>query len=271
MKIKVNEQEFEVQDTVIAEAIEKKTALEIKDAAISVFKTDEYNTRIENIKFETSKQARINQTEVIGKERKKRWGIEGIASTKDEEIDNAIREKILADAKIEPNQKIKDLEADKIKLQQNLTRLETEKTELSNQFAQKEKEGKINSIIFSAIPEKAVSETLTRNDIVSVFKGNGYQVDIVDEKEVVKVNGEVLKHTTTLEPLKLADVMSKFVTDKGFLKQDGGRGAGDSTDKGTPGTLEAFTKEMKAKEIEVGSEAYAKEMGERIKNKTLKI
>jgi len=270
MKIKVNEQEFEVQDTVIAEAIEKKTAIEIKDAAISVFKTDEYNTRIENLKKDEYKKGRKEGVEIEWKETKRKLGIE-IEGKNGDEILDAFRLKVLTDAKVEPNQKIKDLEADKIKLQQNLTKLETEKTELSNQFAQKEKEGKINSIIFSSIPEKAVSETLTRNDIVSVFKGNGYQVDIVDEKEVVKVNGEVLKHTTTLEPLKLSDVMSKFVTDKGFLKQDGGRGASDSTEKGTPGTLEAFTKEMEAKEIKVGSEAYAKEMGERIKNKTLKI
>jgi len=40
MKIKFNEQEFDVQDTVIADAIEKKTAVEIKDDAVTIFKTD---------------------------------------------------------------------------------------------------------------------------------------------------------------------------------------------------------------------------------------
>jgi hypothetical protein len=270
MKININGTEIEVQDDIVSQAIEKKEAVKISNDKIMLFTSDDYNTRIENLKKDEYKKGRKEGVEIEWKETKRKLGIE-IEGKNGDEILDAFRLKVLADAKVEPNQKIKDLEADKIKLQQNLTKLETEKTELSNQFAQKEKEGKINSLIFSSIPEKAVSETLTRNDIASVFKGNGYQVDIVDEKEVVKANGEILKHGTTLEPLKLSDVMSKFVTEKGFLKQDGGRGEGDKTKDGTPGTLEAFEKEMKEKNITMGSEAYAKEMGERIKNKTLKI
>ena len=39
MKIKVNEQEFEVQDELITQAIEKKTAIEIQDETVQIFKT----------------------------------------------------------------------------------------------------------------------------------------------------------------------------------------------------------------------------------------
>jgi hypothetical protein len=252
MKIKFNEQEFDVLDTVIAEAIEKKTVVEIKDETVTIFKTDEYNTRLENIKKDEYKKGRKEGVEIEWKETKRKLGIELEGKNGDEILD-AFRLKVLADAKIE------------------LLKIETEKTDLSNQFSQKEKEVKINSMIFTSIPDKALSETLTRSDVSALFKANGFGVDIDNDKEVVKFNGEIIKHLTTLEPLKLSDVMNKFVTDKGLMKGEGGRGAGDNIPAGTAGTLEAFEKEMTDKNIKVGSIEFSKEMGERIKNKTLKI
>jgi len=188
-----------------------------------------------------------------------------------DEILDAFRLKVLADAKVEPSKKMTEYEATIKQLRENLLKIETEKTELANQFSQKEKEGKINSMIFTSIPDKALSETLTRSDVSALFKANGFGVDMDGDKEVVKFNGEIMKHQTTLEPLKLSDVMNKFVTDKGLMKGEGGRGAGDSIPPATGGTLEAFEKEMTNKNIKVGSIEFSKEMGDRIKNKTLKI
>ncbi len=270
MKINVNGTELEVQDEVIAGAIEKKETLKIENDKIILFSVDDYNTRIENLKKDEYKKGRKEGVEIEWKETKRKLGIE-IEGKNGDEILDAFRQKVLTDAKIEPNKKITEQDEMIKQLRANLAKEESEKNELKKSFSQKEKENTINSMIFTAIPEKAISETMTRSDVAVLFKGNGYQLDLEEGKEVVKFNGEVLKHTTTLEPLKLSDVMSDFVTKKGLIKSEGGRGAGDDVSKGTPGTLEAFDEEMKAKNILENSPEYVREMNIRIKDKTLKV
>lgn len=269
VKVVLNGQSMELDKDIITKGIEKGE-VEIKDENILVFAKPDYETRIENLKKEEYKKGRKEGVEIEWKETKRKLGLE-IEGKNGDEILDAFQKKILADAKIEPSKKIQELEADKIKLQSNLTKLEQEKTELSNSFAQKEKESKVNSRLFQIIPDKAVTEHTTRNDISILFKGNGYSLDYDGDKEIAKFNGEIIKHPVTLEPVPVTDVMAKFVTDKGLIKNEGGRGAGDDTGGSTPGTLEAFTKEMELKGFKVGSEAYAKEMGVRIANKTLKV
>ena len=270
MKVNINGTTIELKDEEITQAIEKKEELKVIDETLLLSVKADHDTLIENIKKDEYKKGRKEGVEIEWKETKRKLGLEIDGKNGDEIID-AYRKKVLEDAKIEPNKKITELNDTVGQLRINLKKAEDERDEVKNSFTQKEKQIKINSSIFTAIPDKAVNEKIKRSDVVAMFTGNGYSVDIQEEKEVVTFNGEVLKNDKTLEPLKLSDVMNQFVTDKGLIVNSGGTGGKDFTQQASAGTIEAFEKEMKEKDILPGSKAFADEMGERIKNKTLKI
>lgn len=270
VKVVFNGQSIELDKETITQGIEKGEVA-ITDENILLFTKEENEKRLKNVETSSYNKGKKDGVEIEWKETKRKLGLDIDGKNGDEIID-AFRVKILADAKIEPSKKIQELEADMAKLKSNLLIAEEEKTKLKTSFELKEKEGKINSVIFNSIPEKAINETISRNDISALFKANGYGVDIQDGKEIVLFNGEVMKDQKTLEPVAVKPIIEKFVTDKGLLKPTGGAGGGDATPgQHTPGTLEAFNKEMADKDIKFNSPAYIKEMQSRIKDKTLKI
>jgi len=270
-KIKVifNGNSIEMPKEIISQGVEKGE-ITITDESLLLFKKEEYETRTKNIEKENYNKGKRDGVEIEWKETKRKLGLE-IEGKNGDEIIDAYRNKILADAKVEPNKKIQDLEADNAKLKSNFLKAEQEKTEAINSFAVKEKEIKTNSLLFNDIPDAAAT-TFTKSDIAALFKANGYSIDIVDGKEVTLFNGEIMKNEKTLEPIPHKLAVEKFVTDKGFIKAADGRGEGDKgNNKVVAGTLEAFSKEMEDRNIKFNSTEYIKEMQTRIKDKTLKI
>ena len=269
VKVSFNGIAIELDKDVFSQGIEKGEVI-ITDETFKVFTVDELTAREKKIESTSYNKGKGDGVEIEAKESKRKLGLD-IQGKNFDEIFDAYRTKVLADAKIEPSKKIQELEADKLKLQKNITDLEAEKTSLTNSFALKEKESKVNSLLFHAIPEKAVTETLSRNDITALFKANGYGVDIQDGKEVATFNGEVMKNDKTLEPLPVKSVVEKFVTDKKLIKVEGGGGGKDDVSKDKPGTLDAFNKEMEAAGHKYNDDYYIAEQRKRIKDGTLKV
>lgn len=268
VKIVINGQVIELPKESITQGIEKGEVT-ITDENILMFKKEEYETRTKNIEKESYNKGKKDGVEIEWKETKRKLGID-IEGKNGDEIIDAYRVKILADAKVEPNEKIKEHEKTIGQLRVNLTKAETEKNELQISFQKKEKDMKISSILYNTIPDKAVNETFTKNDIISLYKSNGFGVDISDGKEVATFNGEIVKDDKTLEPLSVKTVVEKFVNDKGLIKKEPGRDDKDKVlIKDQKNTLDAFEKEMKEKGIKYNSPEYISEMKSRIKDKTL--
>lgn len=268
IKIKFNDTEISLDKDVLTQGIEKKE-IEIKDENILLFTKPDYETRLKNEKDSEYKKGRGDEREIIVKESKRKLGLEFEGKDIDVLFSN-FKTKIETDLKIEPDKKVKELNQTVEQLRENL-RVETEKnSNLQKEYQTKEEGSKLNASLFAVIPDKAVNESISKNDIAAMFKANGYSHELEDGKEVVKFNGEIVKHKTTLEPLPLKDVMTTFVTEKKLIKIEG-RGGGDDVEAAKAGTLEAFTKEMEAAGHKYGSDAYNTEMTKRIKDKTLKI
>lgn len=269
VKIVINGQSVELSKEVLTQGIEKGE-VEIKSDNLILYTKEEAEQREKKIESTGYNKGKTDGVEIEWKEVKRSLGIE-VEGKKREEILNAFKEKVLTDAKIEPQKKVQELESTVSQLRSNLTKAEQEKEEIKVSFGNKEKEYKTTSIIINSIPDDAAG-TLTKQDIASLFKSNGYVTDIVEGKEVVMLNGEILKHEKTLSELSIKDVVAKFVADKGFIKSADGRGKKDEPgSKVKAGSLESFNEEMTDKGIKLQSPEYIAEMGDRIKNKTLTL
>lgn len=264
MKINFNGIELDVPK----EVLDKET-YEIKKDDVVIFNKPDFDIRLKNESDSAYIRGKIAGEEMNTKQLRDKFGIE-IDGKDLDKISDAIKTKILKDANIEPDKALKERDSIIEQLRANMAKIEAEKTAITNQFTEKEKKMRLDSLLFSAIPDKAVSDSLSKNDIGALFRSNGFDITEQDGKVVALKNGEVVKNATTLEPLAFNEVVTKFVTDKKLIVIDG-RGAGDGTTKDTPGSIEAFEKEMEAKGLKYGTPEYYSEMNERIKNKTLKL
>ena len=148
--------------------------------------------------------------------------------------------------------------------------LKSEKEQIANDFKQKEYQLEINNTLNLLVPEKAITDTMTRKDVIALFRANGYDAKMIDGKICAidynkNPEGEVVKHPVTLEPEPLGKILNAFVDAKKLIPMGAGRGAGDDIGSETAGTYEAFEKLMATKNIFPGSEKFNTEMKAHIK------
>lgn len=153
---------------------------------------------------------------------------------------------VLEGANKEPNETIKNLEADKLKLQNNITGLQTDLDESKLSFKKQIDSSNLNSQLLAGIkgefvvPKEKVL-TLIQPDIDAQLSDSG-------AVQFLK-NGEVLKNKTTLAPLTIDEVIPDLTTQ--YLKKaTGGNGGSDGTGKGKAGSMEAFLEEWDGKPVE---------------------
>lgn len=268
--INVNGTDIKVAKDVAEKAI-AAGKLEVKDDNLMLFTKTDYDTRVSNIEKGKYEEGKKTGVELLAKDLKAKYPEIADVEGKDiEKLMATFATKRIEAAKIPESEKIKQYENDLSSLRKNIETLTTEKTTLETSYKQKEQQHLITNHLISIIPKQALTETYTTTDIIALFRANGYDVVNVDGKIVATKNGEVMKHATTLEPMKPIDVMNQFVTEKKLIPTGPGRGGSDET-AGTEGTYDGFVKEMNAKGLREGSAKFNYEMQERIKNKTLKV
>ena len=227
-----------------------------------IVKKTDLATRIDNIKAET----RTAAVEIAVKEARTKHALDFTGKTMDN-LFEAFKTKVIADAKIEPNKKVVELEADLTKMRTNASDWEKKYGDLSTSTAAEKRQFQIESTISSKMPK--VKTKIPVQDMSIIFKAK-YK-PVMDEHGTILFHnekGEVIKNTSTLSPSTIDEIMTEFQTIY-IEKPDGGDGGGDGSGAGKPGSYEAFKKEMASKEIVEGSQKFSEEMKIRIKNKTL--
>jgi hypothetical protein len=282
LKIKINGAEVVVPETQVTEAV-TKGELEIKADTLKVMPVADYETRETNLKNEEYKKGVLSGYEQFSKNVKKVTGatfegksiIDPLTGLPDYEasakfiVDN-IKPIFLAEAKIEPVKQITELQHDKEVLQGQVTDWQTKYTGLENTYQQKDQEAlKFNSLV-SALPNDGLilpKDRVAKN-IKFDLEEKGYKVEVENGKTVIKQNGEIVKDSL-MNPIALDKFLPDFI--KPYIsKPSGGAGGGDNNNI-TPGSLDAFNKEMETSGNKVGSVKYNEEMSKRIKDKTLTI
>lgn len=243
-----------------------KDEKEVPLTNLEIIPKSEYETRITNIK----KEAGTAAVEVAVKEVRKELGLEFEGKTI-KNLTKAFGEKVLADAKIEPDKKVKQLETD---LGTMKTNYETEKQRadrIEKEYQQKETARTINSNVISLLPKKTIIPVEEVADLAMRKATAAGIVADIDEKGIVvfKKGDDVLKDKN-LVPLKADEVLKPFY-ESYITPAGGGDGGKDNPAPGKPGSFEAFCIEMGEKNIGQGTKAFNDEMQLRIKNKTLTV
>jgi len=253
------EQTFGLEEGKLKEMITSEDNHKIDLEPYVISKKEDYESRLENIK----KESKVAAVEIAIKNARNELGLDFQGKTM-ENLLESFKAKVEADSKIEPNQKVSELQKDLDTLRKANGDWEGKFNDLQGTYKQKEQQRTINNTLLKAIPDNT---TIPKEDVLAILRAK-YDFSIGDDGFEIAKDGVVQKNTTTLNKLTPKEFMTDVINP--YLKKpDGGAGGSDSSNDGKETSLELFTKKMADKGISVGSEKYNQEMSLAISNKTL--
>jgi hypothetical protein len=214
------------------------TATDETDLAVADLTTvtDEDLTRIKNEEYKKGKDTGV---EMKVKEIKEKTGIDFNGKSIEGLIEAATK-KALDDAKVSPDKKVVELEADKATLSKAVD-------ELTKQVAEKEGEAsraKTDRELFKEVPET----TLGATDLLDFARMKGYDFKLENGQTVPYKNGEPIKDN--LAKVRASkDVLAEFAKEHGLTKPEAaggpaGRGGKDQTAGDKPTKLSEIKKQF---------------------------
>jgi len=253
------EQSLGIEAGKLTEMISSEDELTVDLSSKVIFNKDDYETRINNIKKETSNAA----VEIAIKNARKDLGLDFQGKTM-ENLLNTYKEKIEAESKIEPEERYSKLKTEFEKLQDVSKGFQEKYTGLEQTVKKQSQDREINTKLLKSIPENI---TIPKDDVLAILKTrNEFNIG-EDGFEIIK-DGVVLRNETTRNPLSVDEYMQSFI--KPYLKPvEGGKGDDGGKGQAKAGSFEAFEKEMSDKGF--NSQEMSLEMQKRIKDGTLKI
>lgn len=260
MKIKIGNKTFEVSKEEL-ESNPEEITLEF-DGTLRT--QEEESTFIENHK----KDARKEGLEIAVKQYREEFGFEGRSLDK---LIEAVQNKTLEDAKIEPEEKLKKITAT---LQEKETALQNalaKVNEKENEFSTFKRGMKLDKFLDGVIPEKTL---LPKEDMKLILKTKlNFDFDENDNIIPIGSDGNVLKDPTTANPRNPKEVVELFFKDnQNYLKGvEGGAGGSDSSGKGSKKTLDEFIEEQRAKDINPNSEEFNANLQEQVKQGLVEV
>lgn len=274
MKFIINGNEVEVSDESLTTAIENKTeSIDVKMEGVTIRTEEEETTFVEN----TKGLGKVDGIEMGRKNVFKALGIEPEGAHKGDDkaaaaLNAWAQGKVttaLTDAKIEPDKKVTELNEQIETLKGTITTTEGERDEaLSTHIAFKRGITRDKSIV-NNMPDNLKH---SKEDMLLIFN-NKKKTGFNDSGVLVGFDesGNVMKSSTTGDPLPIKDVVSTFFNNNTqYIKENGG-GAGGGDSKGNEGkqTFVEFAAEMRTKNVEMNSVAWNEEVATRQKNGTL--
>ena len=275
MKLNINGNIVEIEDSILTTAIEAKTEaiditseLVIRSAASEATFSD--NKRKEGI----SVGAEIGRKEVL-----KGFGLEGEGLHKTHEASitaltgysDGLVTKALADAKIAPDKKVSELTNDIATLQGTISTLTSTNETQASEFKTFKNNQLISSSLTSEVPENALLDSKT---MLTIMQSN-MKFDVNENGVVFGVgpDGQPLKDKTTLDPLSVKTIAANFFNERNDLLKPstGGAGGGDSGGGAGKQSVEDFTKEMGDAGHQPNSPRFNEIMTERMKANTIDI
>lgn len=211
---------------------------------LTVLTQEELTKRDESVgklKYNEGKNAAV---EMLVKEQKEKEGLE-FEGKDPEKLIEALKKKVLVDAKIEPNKKIEELTGVISKLQDNVKAFDEEKKTLTKQI----EAVKTDSKLLGLLPSNRLS-ILNDEEYLNNFKSQ-HSIEIEDGKEVVKRGGEILRDKATQAPLEPKEVINQYFTERKWVGEtpEGRQGRGAGGDNGKPSVhlkLSELVKEYEA-------------------------
>lgn len=208
---------------------------DVEIGELATYSADELTT-LKNNEYNAGKR---NGVEMAVKESKEKLGLDFQGKSIDGLIEAASK-KALADAKIDPSQKDKELN-DKI------TNLQNTVKEYEKKLSEKdiEVEGIKTSSELSGYIPAPVKDGVQYNqkEILSIMQANGYDFVRENGKLVVKKDGQLMQDKLS-NPQQPADVIKGFMTERNYIKTEQELGGHGGSDK-KPGSKAVKLSELK--------------------------
>lgn len=216
---------LKVEDLEAALQAEAETAIEVA-ADLHVYSQAE----IDSLKTNEYKRGQTAAVEIAVKDAKEKLGLDFQGKTIDGLAD-AVSRKALADAKIEPEKKVQELQEKLANVQKNYGELETK-------LKQKESEVEgivINSEVFKYIPAFGENApALGQEEVLQLMRTNGYEFKKENGAIVAYKGGNQVLDKVS-KPIELKEVVTGFLKEKKLIteeRQPEGRGAGSGQPAG---------------------------------------
>lgn len=269
IKFKIGDKIIEIDKEKATQGIEAGT-IELDSTNLVVYGKEDFETFKTNIGKEEYEKGKLAGSEMPVKNAKEKHNLEFKGKTIDDLLE-AFKTKVIGDAKIEPDKKIQELEADKKALQTNFSTLQTEfntfKSDVDARNLRIEKDNRIAKLMPSNL---IVDQDIA---LLALKTKTGLDVEIKDGNSYFTLNGQIQKDTNTLAEQQLtSEIIAEKLTSIGLIKKnEGGSGGADEPGGGGASGYDKFVKEMKGKGISEGSLDFNEEMNKRISDKTLEI
>jgi hypothetical protein len=245
-KVIINGQSFDLTDEML-----EKDEITLSSDGLIIRTTEDDEKFQNNIKNEAKKAG----VEIAVKEARTKLGLEFEGKNIDKLIE-AVQSKTLADAKIEPEEKLKNALKDIESLKTINTTLQNEKESDKKSFESFKNDLTIKSVLQKSLPDNLA---VPSDDMVLILKNKMTFETLENGSVVVKdSNGEIIKNQNTLDPKPVNEVLSSFFDEnKSYLKgTEGGAGGKDSGSGGNKVSIEKFIESQKEKGININSETF---------------
>jgi len=210
----------------LIEAVKAENELEVEVSKMNLFTDEQVEMLGGNKKKEGYEEGKLAGSEMTVKDLKKRFGIEKEGKTADL-LYNHIIEKILFDAKIEPEKKVKELQESLTSLQ---NKYQSDSEQWKSTIEQKDNEVKAiktETLLLQSLPKVEGYKT---NHILAAFKSDGYGVLVDEQNKVIPtLNDKPIKDAVE-NPEDLSKVINSWLSTSGYVK--GSEGRGGSNDNG---------------------------------------
>lgn len=225
------------EDLLSAIKAEAETDLTIDDK-LTVYTEDEVQT----LKSNSYKDGKKAGVEMEVDDLKKELGLDFQGKTVKGLVE-ASQKKALADAKIEPEKKVQELN-EKVSTLQNTVK------EYETKLSQKDQEVtgvKINGELYKHIPQFGDNApALAADEVITLMKANGYEFKLEEGKIIPYKDGKQLQDKTA-NPLAPKDVVTSFLQEKKLITEGttiGGRGGDDKRPAAKAGKLSELKKQF---------------------------
>lgn len=228
---------LKIKEDDLKNALANESEVEVTIPEISTFTTEELTARDTNIKGISYKEGKGAAVEMLVKEQKEKLGLE-FEGKDPEKLIEAIQTKALADAKIEPNKKIEELNGVIKNLQTSVSEFKTKEENLLKEI----ETSKLDSQLLGMLPKDRQS-VLTDNEYLSMLKSQ-YSFEVEEGKMVAKKGNEVLRDKTTQNPIEAKEVISGYFTERKWIAEGGRQGRAGGGD-GKCGSIYLGLSELK--------------------------
>lgn len=262
----VNGVPVEVPKEEVSKAIETGK-VEVQAENLITYSKDDFDTFTSNLSNEEYKKGKTAGEEMLIKTAKEKNGLD-FEGKSFEKYDEALKNKIISEANIKPNEKITELENKFNTLQESYASLETTHNEYKQGISEKQTRQKKDAEILKYIPKDVIVESDLA--LMALKQKAGLDVEFSEDgKPILLINGQKAQDNVMNDVLITQDaVLDKLTALNLIAKKEGGRGQGDQV-QGKKGSYEAFVKEMEANEVPMNSEKFQSELNKRLKDGTL--